>query len=233
MSRVSSYLRLVRLPNLFTAVSNVVGGHVIASGGTVNPFAMTVTCLGSAALYGGGVAMNDFADRRIDAVERPERLLPSGRITPAQALAGGAGLLLVGGLSGFTLSPFAGILSSALAVAVLAYDLLLKRWFVTAPLGMGLCRGLNWTFGLASGGALAPAQAIPPVVLFLHAAGLTALARRESASPGLRRLVKSGILVIPLLDGLLVGAFGHPVWGVRVALFAIPAWVAGRWFEST
>ena len=34
-----------------------------------------------------GMALNDYADREIDAVERPGRPIPSGRVTPEFALA--------------------------------------------------------------------------------------------------------------------------------------------------
>ena len=35
----------------------------------------------------GGMAANDWADRELDAVERPERPIPSGRVAPAGARA--------------------------------------------------------------------------------------------------------------------------------------------------
>ena len=46
----------------------------------------------SSCLYLAGMALNDYADRDVDAVERPGRPIPSGRVTPgfALGLAGGA-----------------------------------------------------------------------------------------------------------------------------------------------
>ena len=38
----------------------------------------------SVCLYWAGMAANDWADRELDAVERPERPIPSGRISAAR-----------------------------------------------------------------------------------------------------------------------------------------------------
>ena len=48
----------------------------------------------SSCLYLAGMALNDYADREVDAVERPGRPIPSGRVSPAFAL-GLAGALTV------------------------------------------------------------------------------------------------------------------------------------------
>ena len=36
----------------------------------------------SSCLYLAGMALNDYADREVDAVERPARPIPSGRVSP-------------------------------------------------------------------------------------------------------------------------------------------------------
>ena len=46
----------------------------------------------SSCLYLAGMALNDYADREVDAVERPGRPIPSGRVTPGFALGLAAGL---------------------------------------------------------------------------------------------------------------------------------------------
>ena len=42
--------------------------------------------LASVLMYWSGMALNDWADREADAVERPERPIPSGRVRPGAAL---------------------------------------------------------------------------------------------------------------------------------------------------
>lgn len=104
-------------------------------------------------VYCGGMVLNDYVDRGLDAAERPGRPIPSGRIgaSPAKQLAIG---LLVAGL---VMIAVAGVLSNAadsltpslhtlglgvgLVVAVVLYNLLHQRWS-SAILLMALCRGL-------------------------------------------------------------------------------------------
>ena len=47
-------------------------------------------------LYSGGMALNDYADRDLDAVERPERPIPSGRVPARRALGIAAALMAAG-----------------------------------------------------------------------------------------------------------------------------------------
>ncbi|GAB3998994.1 hypothetical protein GCM10029992_26480 [Glycomyces albus] len=50
----------------------------------------------SVCLYWAGMAANDWADRELDAVERPTRPIPSGRVGPGQALLAAGGLTATG-----------------------------------------------------------------------------------------------------------------------------------------
>ena len=77
-------------------------------------------------LYWAGMAANDWADRRLDAVERPERPIPSGRVAPAAALGLAAGLTAAGlGLAAAAgRPPGRCAVAVPLAAAIWAYDLL-------------------------------------------------------------------------------------------------------------
>jgi 4-hydroxybenzoate polyprenyltransferase len=73
------------------------------------------------------MALNDFADRNLDAVERPERPIPSGRVTPRQALAIAGGLTAAGlAVAGAGGRRALGV-AVPLAATVWAYDLALKQ----------------------------------------------------------------------------------------------------------
>ena len=121
------------------------------------------------------MALNDFADRELDAVERPERPLPSGRVSPAMALGLAAGLSVTGvalaGLSGGT--PALRI-AGCLAGCVYAYDLVLKDT-PAGPLAMAAARGLDVALGAPGDGrALRPAA-----TMAAHTAVVTVLSRGE------------------------------------------------------
>lgn len=75
---VSPFLELVRIPNAFTAIADCLAGYFIVSS-NLNP--PVLACLVSGCLYSGGIVFNDYFDYEIDKKERPERVLPSGRIS--------------------------------------------------------------------------------------------------------------------------------------------------------
>ncbi|MFC5290536.1 SCO3242 family prenyltransferase [Actinokineospora guangxiensis] len=162
-----AYVELVRAPAALTVLGDTVAGAAFAGG---LPGRAALLPLASVAFYWSGMALNDWSDRALDADERPERPIPSGRVEPGTALAVAAGLTA----AGFGLAAVAGRLRAAvpLAAAVWAYDLLLKNT-PAGPLGMAACRGLDVLMG---GGrpALPAALAIGG-----HTLGVTALSRGE------------------------------------------------------
>jgi hypothetical protein len=162
--------QLVRAPAALTVLGDTVAGA--AAAGIPLRGRRLALPLASVSLYWAGMALNDWADRRLDAVERPERPIPSGAVTESQALAV-AGTLTVAGLG---LAAYGGGLRVALplAGAVWAYDLALKST-VAGPVAMALCRGLDVMLGATGARAGLPAA----LVLAGHTAGLTALSRGE------------------------------------------------------
>src|SRR5439155_3551801 len=96
-SLAAGLLALLRPPNVFTAVADSAAGLVLAR--RAGPLARDpgLWCLAaSACLYLGGIALNDYFDRDVDAVERPERPIPSGAVPPAVAAGLGASLPVAG-----------------------------------------------------------------------------------------------------------------------------------------
>ncbi|MDV9201913.1 UbiA family prenyltransferase, partial [Streptomyces sp. Wh19] len=85
-----TYAELVRAPAAITVPGDVVAGALAA--GRPGIRRTTGLAASSVALYWAGMALNDWADRAEDATERPERPIPSGRLTPSAALATAIGL---------------------------------------------------------------------------------------------------------------------------------------------
>ncbi|MFF7050376.1 UbiA family prenyltransferase [Streptomyces griseorubiginosus] len=106
----------------------------------------------SLCLYEAGMALNDWADRDVDALERPHRPLPSGRIRPAAAL--GAACVLTG--AGLSFAAWAGrpalTVAVPLAATVWAYDLALKNTRL-GPAAMATARGLDLLLGASAASA--------------------------------------------------------------------------------
>jgi len=86
---IKNYLVLVRLPNLFTLPSNILVGMAIVSSlaftlTSFTQFLLLVTI--SVLLYCVGIVLNDLYDFDIDKKERPNRPLPSGKISRRSAI---------------------------------------------------------------------------------------------------------------------------------------------------
>ncbi|NEC02030.1 UbiA family prenyltransferase, partial [Streptomyces anulatus] len=82
--RLRAWAELLRVSALFS-----VPGDALAGAAAVGrrPGRGTALAIGaSLCLYEAGMALNDWADRDEDAVDRPHRPIPSGRISPAAAL---------------------------------------------------------------------------------------------------------------------------------------------------
>ncbi|MGK7229807.1 UbiA family prenyltransferase [Streptomyces hygroscopicus] len=103
----------------------------------------------SLCLYEAGMALNDWADRDIDAIERPGRPLPSGRIAPAAALAAATGLTAAGLACAAAAGRPALATATALAGTVWAYDLGLKNTLAGPPT-MAATRALDLLLGAAA-----------------------------------------------------------------------------------
>lgn len=144
--RLLPILRLLRVGTLFSPAADVVAGAAVAG----LPWSPEVVraALASLLLYAAGMVWNDIADRRLDAVQRPERPLPSGAV--GMPFAVGLGVALLAG--GLLLTPCL-LHHAAIAALVLVYDFLGKRIEWLGAVLMGSLRAMN----LGTGWALAVA----------------------------------------------------------------------------
>ncbi|MGW2206909.1 SCO3242 family prenyltransferase [Streptomyces sp. NPDC001774] len=168
-------LELVRAPAALSVPGDLVAGAAAAQalGGRTLGLACSSVCL-----YWAGMAANDWADRRLDEVERPERPIPSGRVSPGTALAVAVGLTAAGiALAGLVGGHRAQSVAVPLAAAVWAYDLFAKNTRA-GPTAMAICRGLDVLLGATPGRSVV--TALPSAVtIATHTYLLTALSRSE------------------------------------------------------
>jgi 4-hydroxybenzoate polyprenyltransferase len=164
-SSLKAYLQLMRPANIVTAMADILAGYAVARQFLLTPpiasglaldvleidFAtpLLLLLLSTIGLYGGGVVFNDVFDARLDAVERPERPIPSGRASLQGAAILGLVLLLIGIAAAAFVSAFSGVLATGIAVLALVYDKYGKHTPL-GPVNMGLCRGLNLLLGVSA-----------------------------------------------------------------------------------
>jgi len=188
-SALGNYLELMRLPNVFTAMADVAMGFLFVQAigwrwtwSDAGPLASLLVA--SSLLYLAGVVLNDVFDLEIDRRERPERPLPSGRISLESARRLGWRLLLGGVVlgtgSGFFLGHLrGGIVAALLATCILLYDAWLKRT-PAGPAAMGACRLLNVLLGMSAVDVSLRAEHwLVAGGLCVYVAGLTWFAQRE------------------------------------------------------
>ncbi len=147
--KLGDLAELVRAPAAMTVPGDCLVGRRPparpARGGWLMP--ASSTCL-----YWSGMAFNDWCDREVDADERPERPIPSGRVSPpATALAVAAGL----GVAGVAISAAVGgrrgpRVSLPLAALICAYDGVAKD-SPAGPLVMASTRCLDVLLGAYAG----------------------------------------------------------------------------------
>ncbi len=183
--RLRAYLELIRLPNVFSALADVLAGWLLTHESLVPLPILGLLLASSAALYSAGMVLNDVFDLAVDAVERPTRPLPSRRISLGRARSLGYALLLFGMGFGWFASYVdggwtSGIVASVLGMAIWSYDAALKRTAL-GPCVMGSCRALNILLGMsATHGAWLLPHWVVAAGVGVYIAGVTWFARREA-----------------------------------------------------
>jgi 4-hydroxybenzoate polyprenyltransferase len=191
-ARLRQYLLLVRLPNAFTAPTNVLAGYFAAtppaeaSGGH-----LAALMVSSGLLYIAGIALNDYFDIEIDKRERPSRPLPSGNVPKKHAMA--IALIALAAANATTLlaaGPVGLVVSLALTAMIIAYDYRLKHT-AAGPFAMGGSRFLNVILGtspaisvalLAGAGVELEIAVFAASSLFVYVVAITLLSKKEVGS---------------------------------------------------
>lgn len=213
MTALRDIAELVRAP---AALS--VPGDAVAGAAATGALDRRTAGLSAAAvcLYWAGMAANDWADRDLDAKERPERPVPAGRVTADTALGVAVGLSAAGlALAGLAGGPRALAVAVPLTGAVWAYDLKLKGT-AAGPAAMAACRGLDVLLGASARPGRWRQAMAPALTVAAHTYTVTALSRRE---------VTGGGRLLPAVT--LAGTAG-----VAAAASARPTAAPGRWPRS-
>lgn len=224
MRQFLAYLQLCRAANVFTALADIALGFLMtqaAQQGIGSPrWDVFGWLLGSSAcLYTAGMVWNDVFDREVDRQERPERPIPSGRISVRSASILGT-LLLIGGIAAATMAGVQSLIVAAILVAgIMAYDGLVKATPV-GPVFMGGCRflnvmlgasaaGLGNDFSAAAGQVWARPQLLVAAALGTYIAGVTWFAREE-ADVSRRGPLGGAIAVVNLGIAALIALLFQP-----------------------
>ncbi|MBW4613590.1 MAG: UbiA-like protein EboC [Desmonostoc vinosum HA7617-LM4] len=202
LHRFWAYLQLMRPANIITAWADILAGFA-ASQSQVNLLPLAWLLLATTGLYGGGIVFNDVFDAELDAQERPERPIPSGRASRWGAILLGGLLLGVGIMAAAQVSWLSASLAFAIATTALLYDALGKHHPIFGPINMGVCRGGNLLLGVSVSSTMVGEYWFLALIPMVYIAAITTLSRGEvhvsKQSNGLIAL----LLIVAVIAGLL------------------------------
>jgi len=204
MKSLLPYAQLVRLPNAFTAMADIVLGFLtvlITAGLPFLPYLGPFFCLliASTLLYWAG------------------RPLPSGRIATGTAVwlgigffAGGVLFALLADLQADSLRFVSTSIAFCLVLAILLYDGAVKETWM-GPFVMGGCRFLNILLGLSVAGDFPPGWGVLlAAVVGIYVAGVTLFARTEATTSSASDLTTAAaVIAASLLLALTVPALAQ------------------------
>ncbi|HBO43444.1 MAG TPA: hypothetical protein DD670_05845 [Planctomycetaceae bacterium] len=226
---IRDWLELIRVPNVFTAIADVMMGYFVvmraADFDVSAGLTLGLLIAASSLFYSAGMALNDVFDYEEDCRDRADRPLPSGRISRSAASRLGWGLLLGGAAASFLVSFLTArwgalICGVGLCVLIWKYNATIKRHAVAGPLALGACRFFNVLLGMS---VVELTVNLTPIaaVIGLYIVGVSFMARREAD------VDDSGVVPRgPILLGmaLSIAAVAFLAW--------LPAWQpdAGQFF---
>jgi geranylgeranylglycerol-phosphate geranylgeranyltransferase len=158
---MNHYIVLLRPSNFVITVASVFVACLLAGGRIDNMPAMIVASFAAGLIGAGGMVINDIFDMEIDRINKPQRPLPSGSVSPKSAALFYAILSAVGLLLNLFLHSNAQAIAAGAVVLIFFYSFKLKGTPLFGNLTVGFLTGLAFIYGGAAVGnserALIPA----------------------------------------------------------------------------
>ncbi|GAA3563270.1 UbiA family prenyltransferase [Snuella lapsa] len=198
----------MRPANVITSIADIIAGIAIA--GFLVPDIwnqeiithIILLSISTACLYAGGIVFNDVFDVEQDKTNRPERVIPSGRLSLKAARSLGMILFAFGITAAFFVSNTSGYLAITIMLLALLYDKYSKHHVAFGPLNMGLCRGFNLILGMSINLQLDSKYYLIGILPVLFISAITLTAQKETKGKN-----KLAIAFAMLLDTLIVVGF--------------------------
>lgn len=141
---MNAYLEILRPYNALMGVVAVLLVALISGNFTIS---VVVACIIVFIFTGAGNAINDYFDHKIDAINKPERPIPSGRIALKTALIYSVSLFAVSSIMAFIIGIVPGIIVLLSAVLMYLYASRLKTSCLVGNLSIAFLTGLCFVFG--------------------------------------------------------------------------------------
>ncbi|MEH1826040.1 MAG: UbiA-like protein EboC [Nostoc sp.] len=224
------YLELMRPANIVTAWADILVGFAASGSGIIftklingeASFAVLIPLswllLATTGLYGGGIVFNDVFDAKLDAKERPNRAIPSGRVSRQNATLLGSILFIIGIIAAFQVSLLSAAIATFITLSSLLYDSLAKHHPFFGPLNMGLCRGSNLLLGVSVVPEIIGGRWYLALIPVLYIAAITAISQGEVHGGN----KVTGVLALLLIAIVLTAVLALGLLGEYTAIAALP-----------
>lgn len=141
---MNPYLEILRPGNAVMAVIAIFLMAVISGQFTLEVLMAAVVVF---LVTGAGNSINDYFDHKIDAINKPERPIPSGRIALKTALIYSTLLFVVGIILAFSINLLLGIVALLSSILMVFYAHDLKTKCLIGNLSISFLTGLCFVFG--------------------------------------------------------------------------------------
>jgi len=210
---IKGYLDICRISNLPSIWTNVLCATILATGcfswRMYLPPALALSCY-----YLAGMCLNDICDAQLDAVQRPSRPIPSGRVSARGAWILTIALFTTGTVT-LLFTPFSqGLVAAFLLIGMIVWYDLNHKQNPFSVLLMASCRFLVFTVtSLAITGTMSVVIVVAGGIQFAYVVSISVVARYENSRPTpfpmpVIPLMLAGIC---LLDGILLAILWQPL----------------------
>jgi len=141
---MNPYLEILRPGNAIMAVIAIFLMAVISGKFTLEVLMAAVVVF---IVTGAGNSINDYFDHKIDAINKPERPIPSGRISLKTALIYSISLFVVGIILAFLINFLLGMIAFLSSILMIFYARDLKTKCFIGNLSISFLTGLCFVFG--------------------------------------------------------------------------------------
>lgn len=203
---MNPYLEIIRPGNAVLAVISIL--LMAAITGVFN-FYVALACAVVFMVTGFGNAINDYFDYKIDAINKPERPIPSGRISHKQAGYYSCALAVIGVLLGFFIGLIPGLIALFSAFLMFYYAYSLKKKMLIGNLLISFLTGLSFVFGGVVVGAITIS-----IYLGFYAFLTTMMREIVKDMEDVKGDEQEGAKTLPIIHGMKVSA-------ITAALFMI------------
>lgn len=153
---MNPYLELMRpLNSIMAGLASIIGFLVASNFSPSHHDVVKLALLFTStfAFSSSSMAMNDYFDREIDAINQPQRPIPSGRVEPMKALMFSVILMFVGLTLSITINLKALLVAVIACTVFTAYSMYLKKRGLIGNACVSLCVALTFVYGaVATGG---------------------------------------------------------------------------------